>query len=255
MYIIYVDEAGDFGLEKTQTQYLALSGLVIHELRWNQYLDRLVAFRKKMKNDFGLKLREEIHGARYITRSKEFSRIKKHNRLAIIRQFTNEVANLEDINIINVLVDKKDKKPPYDVFEKSWDALLQRFENTIKYHNFPGPQNAEEKGIIISDNTINEKLKRLIRKKRRYNPVPFRKDSGLGSRDLKMEYIIEDPNFRDSRDSYFIQAADLAAFLLYQYHTPNIYMKNSGARKYFERLDPVLCKYASSGNNFGIVYL
>ena len=35
MYIMYVDESGDIGIEKTQTRYFILSALVIHELKWN----------------------------------------------------------------------------------------------------------------------------------------------------------------------------------------------------------------------------
>ena len=34
MFLMYVDESGDCGLQNSPTRYLVLTGLVIHELRW-----------------------------------------------------------------------------------------------------------------------------------------------------------------------------------------------------------------------------
>ena len=67
--------------------------------------------------------------------------------------------------------------------------------------------------------------------------------------------IIEDPSFRDSTQSYFVQSADVAAFLLYQKLKPNSYMREHYGHHYFQRLDPVLCKQASSANPQGLVEL
>jgi hypothetical protein len=89
---------------------------------------------------------------------------------------------------------------------------------------------------------------------RRYNPVPNRVGA-VGYRDLPLKKVIEDPWARDSADSFMIQLADLAAFLLYQYECPNAYMKKKGGRTYFHLLEPVLCKVASSSDPLGIVRL
>jgi len=59
MYLMYVDESGDSGLNNSPTRYFVLTGIVIHELRWNDYLSRLIEFRKRMRSSFGLLLREE----------------------------------------------------------------------------------------------------------------------------------------------------------------------------------------------------
>jgi hypothetical protein len=65
--------------------------------------------------------------------------------------------------------------------------------------------------------------------------------------------LIEDPYFKDSEHSYFIQAADLAAFLLYQKLSPSSYARKKGLTNYFDRLDPILCKVASRTDPQGIV--
>jgi hypothetical protein len=57
MYLMYVDESGDCGLVKSPSPYFALSGLVLHELRWRDYLSQLVEFRRRMRAQHSLKLR------------------------------------------------------------------------------------------------------------------------------------------------------------------------------------------------------
>ncbi len=254
MYLMYVDESGDTGLVNSPTRFFVLSGVVIHEMRWNEYLDQLVDFRKRINTRFGFKLREEIHSGTILTKPKELARIPKYERLAILRMFADEIASMSDISIVNILIDKKGKPSNYDVFNTAWGALLQRFDNTLRYHNFPGPRNPDDKGMIFPDNTDNKTLNRLIRKMHRYNPVPNQGRYGQGYRNLRIQSVIEDANFRDSRDSYFVQAADLVAFLLYQKYQPSKYIRKKSAQNYFSRLEKVLCKVASSKDPLGIVH-
>lgn len=67
--------------------------------------------------------------------------------------------------------------------------------------------------------------------------------------------LIEDPVFRNSEDAYLIQAADLVAFLLYQEIAPSSYMKKKSGQHYFNRLSPILCRFADDPETRGIVLL
>lgn len=252
---MYVDESGDSGMVDTPTRYFVLSGLVIHELSWRESLEQLIGFRKSMREHFGLRLPEEIHSAAMINRPGELVRIKRNDRLTIIRTFAQELAKMPDLNIVNIVVDKADKPLDYEVFAMAWKVLMQRFENTLSLRNFPGPLNQDERGLIFADHTDDKKLSQLVRQMRRYNPVPNQPTFGLGYRDIPLAKLIEDPSFRDSEHSYFIQAADLAAFLLYQRLTPNSYMRKKSGHNYFKHLDPALCKVASATDPDGIVYV
>lgn len=138
MYLMYVDESGDVGMARSPTQYFTLTGIIIHELRWNEYMERLIVFRKRM---------------------------------------------------------------------------------------------------------------------RRFNPIPNQQAHGPGYRNIRIGNLVEDPYFKDSRDSYFVQTADLAAFLLYQKFAPSSYIKRKHAQTYFNRLRPVLCTVASTLDPDGIVRL
>jgi hypothetical protein len=257
MYLMYVDESGDCGLQNSPTRYVILTGLVVHELRWRPCLGQLIAFRQRIKAKFGLRLREELHAARMLTRPGDLVRIKRNDRLAIIRAFADQIAGMTDLNLINVVVDKEAKPPDTDVFGIAWRALVQRFENTIGHRNFAGPANADERGLLFPDRTDDKKLTALVRKMRRFNPVPNRTDLGPGHRNLPLQTVIEDPSFRDSEHSYFIQAVDCAAFLLYQRLVPSLYIKKNSGQNYFARLDPVLCKVVAPRDpwGMGIVWL
>ena len=153
------------------------------------------------------------------------------------------------------MVDKKGKPATYDVFENAWKALIQRFENTLSYKNFPGPSFGDERGMLFPDRTDEKKLRQIMRQLRNYNPVTNQAPFGQGYRNLQIRYLIEDPNHRDSQDSYYIQAADLCAYLFYQSMVPSSYMRKKSGQNYFKRLEPILCKVAATQDPFGIVRL
>ena len=255
MFLMFVDESGDCGTHNSPTRFFALTGLVIHELRWKHYLNEIIDFRRQLRARFGLKLREEIHSGALISKPGNLSRIPKHQRLEILRAFADKLASLPELNVISVLVDKQGKPIDYDVFENAWRALVQRFENTITAGNFSGPKNPDDRGIILCDNTDNKKLTGLMRRMHVYNPVPNQVQFGTGYRNLALRYLIEDPVFKDSRFSQFVQAADLCAFMLYQFNQPSSYIRKKSARRYFLRLAPILRLQAAPGDPQGIVRL
>lgn len=240
MFIMYVDDSGDPGANTAVTDYFILTALVVHELRWNDFINNLVAFREHLRDTKGLKLRHEIHSVKFISgRSPINSLIKKNDRLDILKQCLDWLARQPDISVYSVIVDKKKNMGP-GIYELAWERLTQRFENTISYKNFPGPTNADERGIIISDRSDEKKLRRLVRKMHKYNPVTSHMG---GYRNLKLQYIIEDPNFRDTEYSYILQMVDVASYFLMQKYKPNKYIRKKGARNYYDRLSPVLNKY------------
>lgn len=253
MYFLYVDESGDSGIEGSPTRYFVLSGLVVHELKWGETLDAIIDFRKHIRARYGLKLREEIHSAAFIHKPKKVRRIAKSLRLRILKETIDFQAALPDINIINIVVDKNGKANNVDVFKAAWRTLIQRFDNTISYRNFPGPQNPQDYGLLVVDKTDEKKLRNLTREMRRYNPIP--NIGGVGYRQIPIQKLAEDAVHRDSLHSYFIQLSDVNAFFLLQKFACCRFVRRKGARNYFKRLDPVLCKVASRSDPWGIVII
>ena len=253
---MYVDESGDSGMVNSPSRYFVLSGLIVHELRWHTYLDTLIQFRRTLKQPYGLRLREEFHAAAMISRPGDLVRIPRHNRLAMLRHFADCMSNMTEFSVINVVVNKQGKGPDYDVFDMAWRVLIQRFENTLSHHNFPGPRNPDDRGLLLCDNTDERRVRDLMRKMRRFNPIPHHPTyPATGHRNVPLVSLVEDPNFRDSAHSYFIQAVDLVAYLLYQRVAPCNYMRRNSGQNYFSRLGPVLCRHASTKDPEGIVWL
>lgn len=253
MYLMYVDESGDPGISNSPTRYFILSAIIIHELRWRTLLDAQIIFRRYLKKIKGLKLREEIHCTALLNNPGELVRIKRHERVDIIRQSIHWLSAQQDLNIITVCVDKHANLTK-DIFELAWTLLIQRFENTLRNKNFSGPANPDERGMLLPDNTDGLKLTTLLRKMRRFNVVPnHRSYFQDGSRNLTLDYIIEDPFLKDSAKSYFHQMCDVVAYCARQLYEPNAYMNKKGGKNLYLQLLPVLVTKASTKNILGIV--
>ena len=251
MYLMYVDESGDSGLVDSPTGHFALSGLVIHESRWRDFVAQINVFRRTLRNVYGLPLRSEIHASQMIRRP-PIPGMGRHIRLAILRNFIDELAKMDFISVTNVVINKATKQADYDVFLKSWQALFQRFENTLKHGNFPGGHK-DDFGIVLTDATDGRKLQKLVRRMAVHNPVPNR--FWPGYRNLPLLRIIEEPHPKDSKDSHFIQACDTCAYFVLQSFGANGFVRRSGAQNYVSRLSPVLNTHASAAHPLGIVVL
>lgn len=236
MYIMYVDESGDVGKINSPSNYFVLSAIVVHETAWWSLLDDVVNFRRGLKTGYGLKMKEEIHAAEFVTgRPKLSVTIPRNLRLDMLKQCLKWLNTRDDISVYSVRCDKNTTR---DVFEYTWRVFIQRFENTLNYRNFPTPQ-ANDKGIIVADDTNIRKLTGLLRGMRRFNHIPSM-IPGYGSRPILLRSVIEDPIFRDSANSYLHQMADIVAYFARQYYEPNRYIRQKGARTYYGFLSNVI---------------
>jgi hypothetical protein len=95
MYLMYVDENGDVGLPSaprpSPTTHFVLSGLIVHESLWRDFINRLLGFRKQLRATYGLPIRMEIHASDYI-RHAPIRGLSQQKRLAILRDFLDELA-------------------------------------------------------------------------------------------------------------------------------------------------------------------
>lgn len=254
MFFMYVDESGDVGINNSPTHFFILSAIVLHELRWKNTLRELVDFRRSLRDTKGLKLREEIHCTEFINKPGELIRIRRNDRLDILKKCIDWINGQPQLNVFSVAIDKRGRTD--DIFELAWNTLAMRFENTIRHGNFSGPRNADDRGIVLSDNTEGERLRKLIRKMRHFNYVPNKQRVFTkGARNLKLEYVIEDPVFRDSRFSFIHQMCDVIAYMVRQKYEPNAYLKKKGGHNFYKRLANVTTVSVTTKNQYGIVEL
>lgn len=247
MYLMYVDESGDPGIHEYGSKHYILSGLVVSQSDWLTFLNRLKAFRKSIKEKYGLNQRTEIHASELIRINKiqEYRKIHKTERINILKDYCSQIPVIFDTGkIINVCLIKGDYKSSSEIQSTAWNRLVQRYDTFLK-------KDVKDKGIIISDDTNSIEIIELMRKMRIYNPVTSHYSSA--SYNAPTDSIIEDLFQRSSHNSYFIQTADVIAHLLYRKEYPKGSLKKYGLHKEFDRLIPVLLKEASKNDELGIV--
>lgn len=155
---------------------------------------------------------------------------------------------------INVVVDKKNKPEDFDVFSAAWKKLINRFETTVLFKNYPSPWNVDlpnEKGFLIVDETDEEKLRGLVRKMRTSNILPSSPFGGTAN--YKLRSVVEDPMHKKSKLSGPIQLCDINANFLMQTLKPNSTIKKHKAQNWFYLLEPILLKVATKNDPHGIV--
>lgn len=174
--------------------------------------------------------------------------------MEILRRVIDWAATKPELSITTVVVDKQGKSG--GVFELAWRNLIQRFENTMAWGNFPLPKWPDDKGLLLPDNTNGPQLTSLLRKMRHYNPIPNRMSlHGGGYRNLTLRYIIEDPFMKDSSQSYYHQIVDVAAYFARQKFEPNSYFRRRAGKNYYDRLGPILNTRAASKDPQGLVMI
>ena len=242
MYLSFVDESGDVGTANSPSRYFVLSGIVLHERDWTSFLNGLVLFRRRLRERYKLQLGEEIHASEFIVGKPELLHpMPSHVRLDLLKQCLRWLNGRPEVNILTVCLKKECGG---DIFELAWLEFLRRFDEMLKGNHFTHSPWMSDRGMVLSDNTNGGKLTRLIRQMRRQDSWE------MGTSRLPLlERIIEDPVFRDSRDSYIHQMVDVVAYFARQYYEPNRFVRRKGARTFYGILDAVVNKHFSQTEN------
>lgn len=260
MRIVYYDEAGDDGFPRYSSPLFVLSAIYMPYLKWKDNLSRLVELRAELRRQYGLPMKFEMHTRQFILNKNPYRKlgISDADRVAIIGDYCDAVATM-DWRIVNVCIDKtviKNKK--YPVLEWALKLSVQRIENDIKSTKDPNGR-----FLIVTDPGRVGAMRRTTRKVQRINYIPslFRR----GAYRQEVERLIEDPLPKDSKDSYFIQTADLVAHIVYLH---SLHKKAAGpfgnrvpgevtagqVEDWLDRLRPRLNLMATRGDPHGIKY-
>jgi hypothetical protein len=272
----YIDES--FNADK-----FCLSAIAIRHTEWRECFERVRQHRRFLKNDHGVFLRKEIHAQEFVNgRGRVADRvIGKHDRSRIFEGLLKLVAQLPSVFVINICLDVKGRK---NVQLDAWDRLMNRIERTLVgfeevelplRRNLVASLPAEypeatrqqlefrlnlfrARAVIVADEGREREITRALRKMGVYNPIPSRIgtwDDGSRTKNVPVERVIEDPVFKKSHQSYFIQLADSVAYSLLKRETvPTPNAKRYGIDKMFEdTLAGVCWKKASRFDPLGIV--
>jgi len=238
VFITYIDESGERGIYI----YTALS---IYAERWHDCLDILKNHRKILKKEYGISIYKELHATELMRGCKiSDTVISKRERAAIYKNTISILQSIPDIHIFNSIT-KTDN--PHRLLER----LVNRINRTMKeWGTF---------SILIFDEGDNHFKTKLTRKMMVYNPIPSRYsswlDTGTTYKNIPIKNIIEDPVFKNSDASYYLQLVDLIAYALLRKEKPLESKTKYGVHQFFDILDEKFVKAVNPNDPQGIIRL
>ena len=273
-FFFYADES--YNQEK-----FCLTAIAIGHGVWRECFDLAQEHRRLLNSDHGIFMRKEIHASDFVSGRGKISNtiIGKHERSRIFLGLLNLIAQMP-VRLFNVCLDVKGNADPQML---AWDRMLNRIERTmlewesketLKRKNllallppaFPDNEKKElgdrllryrPRALIFADEGRELEITRAIRKMHKFNPIPSNRGGWPEgkTRNITIERVLEDPIFRKSQDSIFIQLADCAAFALLKREsalTTNI--EKYKVHTFFDQsLAKICCKQNSRTDPLGIV--
>lgn len=212
MRIVYFDESGDDGYPDYSSPLFALTAVYMHYLHWQTNLNRIREFRSRLRQDYGLPVKTEIHTKYFILNKRPYRGLgmAEPSRLRVIDLLADLVGSLE-LRVVNVVINKPAiRKTDYRVLDTALQYAVQRIENDLD------PRlNPTARFLAVTDEGRVGAMRTTTRRIQRINYIPSR--FGAASYRREIMTMIEDPLPKDSRESYFIQIADFVAFVVYLY--------------------------------------
>ena len=223
MNFCYVDESGDCGgydpanPNKTGSRFFILAGLIVPTKNWKPALDFLKSFRKKIAAESYLPYDVEFHCAELIDphKIKVYTSISISDRWKLIERYADTIGQFGPFKIISVVLDKSNSQlSPDSYLTESLTKLYQIYDVYLK--------SKTENGLLFFDRANEKHVSTHVRK------LTGTGSSGSTIPGIRIGWVIEDPIFRNSAESIFVQSADVIAYTLKEKEFP------TGSRKKFQ---------------------
>jgi hypothetical protein len=237
MHLIYIDDSADEKL-------CVFSALAVPANEWREAFNRVKSFRRELKRTDGISIHVEFHAWKFVSGRGQLAQqvVAKGRRCQIFKDTLALVAQLPGARLFNAVF-------PAHQDERAFERLLNRINRTL--------QVSDSRAVLICDEGKEVVFTRLVRRMGVYNPIPSSRgvwaDTGERTRNLPLDRIIEDPLFKRSEQSYFIQLVDFCAYALLRRERPVESKTRYGLDKAFGLLAPVLVTEASQRDPEGVI--
>jgi hypothetical protein len=244
MHLLYVDESYD-------ENKFVMTALCMEDAAWRANFDSTKKFRQDLKATFGIRVSRELHATRFIRDRWDGISTKKLEHADRRVAFEATLAHLATLNLVafNVCLDVKQWGGTPKAHQIAIERLANRVQATMRALG--------SHAIVLFDEGKETEIRKLVRKMAVFNPIPSAYgvwQDGAPSKNIVLDRVLEDPVFKDSRASYFLQLADFAAFTLLKAEVPPTnFIQKFGYDKLFPVLHPICFKKASGKDPYGIV--
>jgi hypothetical protein len=210
MYILYVDESGDGGINPGSSHHLVLAGVAIHEGQRKKFTKSLDAVQESRLPQAGGSV--EFHASEIRAWRGVFRGLPREQRAVLMNDVYKVISASTGNRLVlfGSIVDKAAFLVEYgtklDPYEGAFEGLCTMFNMFLGH--LQDRQRKVQRGIIVFDGA-RPALCRQIR-------TLLGKFQAGGGRWTSMANLIETVFFFDSRTSRVMQLADFTAFALYR---------------------------------------
>lgn len=223
MHLIYIDDSKD-------EQRIVFSGLAFRVESWHETFRAIKAYRQVLKSKYGIAVYYELHATKFVRGKGSLGAkrmVPKGLRCQIFKDTLEFITTLPDVRIFNVSF-------PLSKEEWAFERLLNRINRTM--HTW------DSHALLMCDEGRESDYTRLVRRMNVFNPVPSNQGTwgdGSATKNIVIDRIVEDPIFKKSHRSYFIQMADFCAYALLRHDCPTVRARQYGLDKAFTILAKV----------------
>lgn len=206
MHLTYIEDSGD-------EQSCVFSALTIRADRWRSCLQKIKKFRHDIQTSDGISVYKEFHAWKFVSgRGKLADRVvTKGRRCQIFKQTLQMISMLPEVRLFNTVFPIKASEPAYEALLESINWNLQQQDSHT---------------ILICDEGKETIYTKLVRRMQNL-------ENGA------IDRILEDPFFKQSDQSYFIQLSDFCAYALLRQEHPIASKTKYGLDQAFNLLEPI----------------
>ncbi len=233
--IAYIDESYD-------TYAFVMSALIVPAHAWREGFNRLRDYRRHLKATYGIFTSKELHATEFVAGRGGIAPkvVPKGLRAFLFRQTIQVIASLPGVSVISGCWTKAGMSQN-DCHAKAFSRIQERLQTRCSKR--------DGHMLMVVDEGKEDELRRIARRTKVWNPVKSAYgtwEDGSPYKNIPNERLIEDPIFKPSHQSYFLQAADFIAFALLKGEVPPTrHIAKYGLTDVYEELDPILAKEAS----------
>jgi hypothetical protein len=235
MWFAYFDES------KEDNKFFVYSALIVDSAQWNAAFDAVKNMRKTLRDARGVFLRQELHAWKFASGKGRIAarRILKDERADIFARILKFTAQCGFFKIISGVNSNE---------FYAFDRIINRINRTAEAN--------DKQVIFVCDEGQEVQFTRRIRKMRVHNPIPSNRgawdDTGAPTRNITIDRFIEDPFFKNSESSYFIQLVDFCAYALLRMERPIDSRSALGYNEMYKLLEPIVVKACNQNDPRGL---
>jgi hypothetical protein len=227
--VAYIDESYD-------SDKFVMSALVLPVDRWREAFALVQAHRRLMKEKLGIFTSKEFHATDFVAGRGRLAPkpIPKGLRAMLFRGYLKMLAKLPGAAVISGAWPRQGMSLG-DVHAQAFSRIQERLQKRC----------GVSKGYIVSivDEGRAAELRKVARRSKVWNPIPSQYgawEDGSPTKNIPNDRLIEDPFFKASHQSHFLQAADFIAFALLKSEVPPTpYVRKHALHTAYDLLAPL----------------